>query len=114
MIISINSKKYKIEKELVKGGNGQVFQALNEEENKYYAIKKILIKDLSEEDKITIKTEIKLLSNIADTNNHIVKYYGSSQDNEAFYILMEFCEGLDLKQSIADSKTLIDEIKFII
>ena len=109
MKITINSKEYKIGKELGKGGNGQVFQAFNEEENKYYAIKKILIKDLNEEDKITIKTEIKILSNFADTNNHIVKYYGSSLDNEALYILMEFCEGINLKKYIAESKTLIDE-----
>ena len=109
MKISINSKEYKIGKELGKGGNGQVFHAFNEEENKDYAIKKILIKGLSEEDKNTIENEAKILSNICDSNNYIVKYYGSSQDNDAFYILMEFCEGLDLKKFIMEYKTFIDE-----
>ncbi len=109
MKISINSKEYKIEKELGKGGNEQVFQALNEKENKYYTIKKILIKDLNEEDKLIIANEAKILLSIDAANNHIVRYFGSSQDNEAFYILMEFCEGLDLKKFIEEHKTLIDE-----
>ena len=103
MIISINLKKYKIKKELGKGGNGQVFHVFNDEENKDYTIKKILIKG-SNEDKIIIENDAKILSKIGDSNNHIVKYYGGFQDNEAFYILMEYCEGLDLKKFIEENK----------
>ena len=66
MKISINSKEYKIGKELGKGGNGQVFQVFNEEEKKDYAMKKILIKDLNEDEINTIKNEAKILSNIGD------------------------------------------------
>ena len=109
MKISINSKEFQILEKLGKGGNGQVFLAYNKEENKNYAIKAILIKDLDEEDKIFIENEAKILSNFTDANNHIVKYYGATKDNESFYILMEFCESLDLKKFIRESKSLIDE-----
>ena len=109
MKISINSKEFQILEKLGKGGNGQVFRAYNKEENKDYAIKTILIEDLNEEDKNFIENEAKILSNFTDTDNHIVKYYGANKDNESFYILMEFCESLDLKKFIRESKSLIDE-----
>ncbi len=109
MKISINSKEFQILEKLGKGGNGQVFRAYNKEENKDYAIKTILIEDLNEEDKNFIENEAKILSNFTDSDNHIVKYYGANKDNESFYILMEFCESLDLKKFISESKSLIDE-----
>ena len=101
-MIYINSKKYQIQNELGKGGNGKVFKAHNEEENKDYAIKKISIKDLNEDDKIIIENEAEILSKME--SDYIVKYHGSSKDNETFYILMEFCEGSDLKKFIMDYK----------
>lgn len=107
-MISINSKEYIIGEELGKGGNGQVFLALDEKENKY-AIKKISIKGLNEDQINSIENEAKILSNIGDTNNHIVKFYGSCINNDDFYILMEFCEGLDLNKFIKEKNTLIDE-----
>jgi len=109
MKISINSKEFQILEKLGKGGNGQVFRAYNKEENKDNAIKTILIEDLNEEDKNFIENEAKILSNFTDSDNHIVKYYGANKDNESFYILMEFCESLDLKKFISESKSLIDE-----
>ena len=112
MNINLGSKKYKIIKELGRGAFGKVYQILNEEENKYYALKKIqLIESIEGElDLDLYKNEAKLLSSIK--NGHIVKYYDSFKDNEFFYILMEYCEGLDLKQFIKEHKSknqLIDE-----
>ena len=100
MSISINSKKYKIVKELGQGGNGKVFQVTKDKQN--YAIKKIPIEDLTEEEISDIENEAKILSSIQ--NEHIVKYYDSYKDKENFYILMEFCEGSDLKKFINEYK----------
>ena len=102
MSININYKKYKIIKELGQGGNGKVFQVLDKKEKKYYAIKKISIGDLSSEEISVIENEAKILSSIQ--NDHIVKYYDSYKDKENFYILMEYCEGLDLKKFINEYK----------
>ena len=110
MSIHINSQKYKIIKELGEGGNGKVYQVLNKKNNKYYAIKKISIKYLEEEDIELIKNEANILSSIND--EHIVKYFDSSQDENDFNILMEYCEGLDLKKFINKFKVkneFIDE-----
>ena len=102
MSISINSKKYKIIKELGQGGNGKVYLALNKKDNKYYAIKKISIEDLTKEEISIIENEAKILSSIH--NEHIVRYYDSYKDKEYFYILMEYCEGSDLKKFINEYK----------
>ena len=102
MSILINSNEYKIVKELGEGGNGKVYQVLSEKDNKNYAIKKINIKGLEEEDIDIIKNEAKILSSIND--EHIVKYYDSCVNDNNFYILMEFCEGLDLKKFISKYK----------
>ena len=98
MSILIDSNEYKIIKELGEGGNGKVFQVLNEKNNKFYAIKKISMNNLEENYIKLIKNEAEILSSIDD--EHIVKYYGSSEVNNNFYILMEFCKGLDLKKFI--------------
>ena len=106
----MNSQNYKIIKKLGQGGNGQVFQVLSEKDNKYYAIKTIPINNLSEDKINIIENEAKILSNINDI--HIVKYYDSYKDNENFNILMEYCEGSDLKKFIneyKDKNELIDE-----
>ena len=108
-MISINSHEYKKIKKLGKGGYGKVYQVLDEKENKNYAIKKIPIVDLTEEEKDFVKNEAKILSSIND--EHIVKYYDSCEDDKYFNILMEYCEGSDLKKFILDYKDKNEFIK---
>ena len=109
MNIYLGSKEYKIIKELGHGAFGKVYQVLNEEEDKYYALKKIELREFIEEEIDLYENEAKLLSSI--DNAHIVKYYDSSKDNEFFYILMEYCEGLDLKQFIKEYKSKNEKIE---
>jgi len=108
MSINLGSKEYKIIKELGRGAFGKVFQILNEKENKYYALKKIELIEFSEEELELYENEAKILSSI--NNAHVVKYYDSSKDNEFFYILMEYCEGSDLKQFIKEYKSKKEKI----
>jgi len=108
MNIYLGSKNYKIIKELGFGSYGRVYKVLDEKEKKYYALKKIEFKEFSEEELNLYENEAKLLSSIK--NEHIVKYYDSSKDNEFFYILMEYCEGLDLKQFIKQYKSKNEKI----
>ena len=108
MNIYLGSKKYKKIKELGNGDYRRVYQVLNEEENKYYALKKKRFFEFSEEELDLFQNEAKLLSIF--NNEHIVKYYDSSKDNKFFYILMEYCEGLDLKQFINEYKSKNEKI----
>ena len=110
MFININDKEFKIIKEIGKGGFGRVMQVLSKSDNKYYAIKEIPIKNVTKEKIENSKNEAVILSKF--NNENIVKYYGSSEDKNNIYILMEFCNGENLKDFIDKNKnenTLIKE-----
>ena len=105
-----NLSCFEIEKNLGHGGFGTVFKAKNKKDNKIYALKKIHLKNLSEAEKNNVKNESKNLSAIDHEN--IVKYYDDFYEGDSFYIIMEFCEGLDLTKFIEKHKTshkLIDK-----
>ena len=104
------NKRYKIIKELGKGGFGKVNQILSILDNKYYAMKEIQLQGETEDKINNIKKEAIILSQF--NNNNIVKYYDSFQDEEKFYILMEYCDGKNLKNFLDEYKknnTLIEE-----
>ena len=89
---------YKILEKLGQGSFGSAFKVLNEENNKIYVIKKILLKgDINK-----IKNEAKILSTL--NSNYIVKYFDSFTDKDSFNIIMEYCDGMDLKKYITEHK----------
>ena len=110
MVININDKEFKIIKEIGKGGFGRVMQVSNKSDNKNYAIKEIPIKGESIEKIESFQNEAIILSKFNCEN--IVKYYDSSRDENNIYILMEYCNGKNLKNFIdenANNNTLIPE-----
>jgi len=110
MSIDIRNTKYKIIKELGKGGYGRVILVLSESDNKYYALKEIIISNKTEYEINDIKKEVKILSLFNCKN--IVKYYDSYLDKDKFYILMEYCDGQNLRDFIKEhinNNELIDE-----
>ncbi len=104
-----NKPNYKIIENLGKGSFGSVYKVLNEENNCIYAIKKINLKGVKEEELKLIKNEAKILSSLNSEN--IVKYFDSFEDNESFNIIMEYCDGLDLRKYINDHKNSNDFIE---
>ena len=88
MSVLINGIKYKLKEELGNGGNGKVYKAISENENKLYAIKTISINELSEEEIELIENEAKILLSIDD--EHIVKYYGSTKDSNTFRFMFRY------------------------
>ena len=110
MIININNVEYKIIKELGKGAFGRVVQVLNKKNNKYSAIKIISIKEEKNEEIQSFEKEAEILSKFNCDN--IVKYYDSSKDDNNIYILMEYCDGNNLRHFIdknKNNKSLIKE-----
>ena len=97
-IISINNQEFRIIKELGEGGFGIVYQVLNKLDNKYYAIKVIPTKDETNNNIESFEKEAEILSKFKCDN--IVKYYDSSKDDNNIYILMEFCDGNNLRSFI--------------
>ena len=98
MSIVIKKTKYEIIKIIGKGGYGKVIQVKSKSNNKYYAIKEIIIKDEMKDKIKDIQKEADILSKF--NCNNIVKYYDSVKINDKFYIVMEYCDGQNLKDYI--------------
>ena len=102
MSIFPTQPKFKVIEKLGQGTFGIAYKVLNTENNNYYVIKKRYLK-LATDDKIKeIKNEANILSKLRSEN--IVKYYGSFLDNDSFNIIMEYCDGLDLRKFINEHK----------
>ena len=115
MSITIKNTKYEEIKQLGKGGYGRVIQVKRKSDNKFYAIKEIIIEDEMEISVENIKNEADILSKF--NCNNIVKYYDSYLDKDKFYILMEYCAGQNLRDFINinnKNNELIEEIYYII
>ena len=91
-----NNQNYKIIEKLGQGSFGSIYKVLNINNNYIYVIKRILLKGTNKEQLKVIQNEAEILSSI--NNEHIVKYYDSFLDNESFNIVMEYCDGLDLRK----------------
>ena len=102
MSVVINSTKYSIIKELGDGGYGKVYQVINILDEKNYAIKEFSIKNETEDRIHDIQNEAEILSKFNSKN--IVKYYDSFKDEDKFYILMEYCDGKNLKSFLDEYK----------
>ena len=101
--------KFKVIKKLSNSDFGAVYKILNEEDNNHYAIKKILLKSVEENEINELKNEAKILSEINSEN--IIKFYDSFTDKKSFNIMMEYCDGFDLRKFIEEHKKSNDYIK---
>ena len=98
MSIEIKNKKYEIIKILGQGEFRRVILVKNKSENKLYAIKEIIIRDDMKDKIKDITKEADILSKFNCKN--IIKYYDSYLSKDKFYILMEYCNGGNLRDFI--------------
>ena len=91
-------KDYKIINKLGQGSFGTAYKVMNIKNKKYYVLKQIFLDQAKKEEKEQITKEAFILSKI--NNAHVVKYYNSFIEGNSFNIIMEFCEGLDLRKFI--------------
>ena len=107
MSIIIKNREYPIIKQLEETGFGPVFQVLDKLDKKYYAIKKL---ELREDMLQNYEREAEILSKFNCKN--IIKYYDSYRDNNNFYILMEYFSDRNLSDfvdRVRKSGELIEE-----
>ena len=97
-----NNPNYKIIENIGQGDFVSSFKVLNKNNNDICVIKKIILKDSKSDEVKEIQNEIKILSSI--DNDYIIKYYDSFLDNESLNIVMEYCDGLDLRKYINEHK----------
>ena len=98
MSLMIKNTKYEIIKKLGEGGSGRVIKVKINSDNKYYVIKEIKINEEMKVKIENIQKEADILSKFNCEN--IVKYYDSFKINNKFYIIMEYCDGQNLKEFI--------------
>ena len=108
--IIVYSCKYKIINQLGEGGFGKVYKVIKEGENnnKYYAIKEIELRNESQESINSAKKESEFLSKF--DSEYIIKYYDSSVNDKKFYILMEYFDGQDLRDFLINYKNYDEKI----
>ena len=95
------TKKYERGELIGKGGFGSVFIVKNKTTNVELACKKIAkYKIESKEDLQTLYKEISLLSKLDHPN--ISKIYEVYEDEDAVYIIMEYCKGGELYKKIIE------------
>ena len=97
-------KDYKIINKLGQGSFGSAYKVMNLKDKKYYVLKQILLVEAKKEEKDQLMKEAIILSKI--NNDHVVKYYNSFIEDNSFNIIMEFCEGLDLRKFINGRKKI--------
>ena len=107
------SENYEYIEIIGQGMYGRVYKALNKIENKYYAIKCLNFKDITEKERKNIEMEVNLLKELKHPN--IVLYKDSFLDKENnLNIVTTFCEGGDMYQKIFKEKNkYFDENKII-
>ena len=88
--------KYKIIEKIGNGVHGITYKVFNIINNKIYAIKQIRLND--DKDIEILNNESTILSKFQ--NENIVKYYESFDENKYFNLVMEYCQGIDLKKYI--------------
>ena len=95
-------KDYIIKEILGRGAFGTVYKVLKKSDNKLYVLKKISLMELSKNQLEKAKLESQILSSVKSP--YIVRYYESFEENNFLNIIMEYCDGGDLKEFIVKNK----------
>ncbi|NWX90238.1 NEK5 kinase, partial [Nothoprocta pentlandii] len=89
---------YEIIKEIGEGSFGKVFLAKGKVNNEQCVIKEISLTKMPVKEKEASQKEVILLAKMKHTN--IVTFYASLQEKNKLYIVMEYCDGGDLRKRI--------------
>ncbi|KAA6378147.1 MAG: hypothetical protein EZS28_026327 [Streblomastix strix] len=98
----LKKSDFKEKKALGHGAFGQTYLIKNIESGQKLVWKKMVI--MNEQERKMAKDEADMLNRIK--NDFLVKYYGSFEENNEFFILMEYCDRGDLRQYINELKRL--------
>ena len=103
IIGKIIAERYRVESFLGKGGMAEVYKVCDQKRSVYLALK-ILHADLAEDIVFLrrFQREAQTLSKLQHPN--IVRFYGTEQDGDLVYVLMDYVEGTTLRKEIFQAK----------
>ena len=103
LIGKIIAERYRVESFLGKGGMAEVYKVWDQKRSVYLAMK-ILHANLAEDIVFLrrFKREAQTLSKLQHPN--IVRFYGTEQDGDLVYMLMDYVEGTTLRKEIFQAK----------
>lgn len=87
-------------------GTVRIAYKRTEEPRKYYAIKSISKKNLTEKDLEDLVKEVEIISNLDHPN--IIKFFETYHDEYYFHIVMELCKGKEVFDKIVEEESLTE------
>lgn len=88
-------------------GTVRISYKRNEEPRKYYAVKSISKKNLTEKDLKELIKEVEIISNLDHPN--IIKFFETYHDEYYFHIVMELCKGKEVFDKIVQEDFLTEQ-----
>ena len=105
LVGKILADRYEIREEIGKGGMAQVYKAWCNLLNRYVAIK-VLKEEFKDDKEFVHRFNVEAQAAAGISNPHVVSIYDVGFENGLYYIVMEYVEGITLKEYIAEKGRL--------
>lgn len=111
LVVEGKATSYEVLEILGKGNFGIVNKVKDRKTNEIKALKRVKHSSMKEEPKLKelIQSEIKIMSDLIKLNSknpNIVKYYEDFEDKNYINIVMEYCDGGDLRKYMQKVKKM--------
>eukprot|EP00742_Colponemidia_sp_Colp-10_P006507 GILJ01006972.1.p1 GENE.GILJ01006972.1~~GILJ01006972.1.p1 ORF type:complete len:870 (-),score=87.07 GILJ01006972.1:194-2803(-) len=90
--------------ELGRGSFGVVYKVLSLREDKFYVLKKISVKHMTDKQQREALKEVLILRRVRHA--HIIRYHTSFVENKDLYIVMEYADGGDLHSLLKNQRSM--------
>ncbi len=97
--------RYEMLEEVGKGGMALVYKAQDHFLNRYVAVK-VLKEELSDDKEFVTRFNTEAQAAARISNPHVVSIYDVGFENGLYYIVMEYIEGITLKEYISEKRAL--------
>ncbi len=105
LVGKVLADRYEIREEIGKGGMARVYRAWCHLLNRYVAIK-VLKEEYKDDKEFVHRFNVEAQAAAGISNPHVVSIYDVGIENGLYYIVMEYIEGITLKEYIAEKGCL--------
>lgn len=105
LVGKILAERYEIREEIGKGGMAHVYKAWCKMLNRFVAIK-ALKEEYKDDNEFVRRFNVEAQAAASISNPHVVSIYDVGYEDGIYYIVMEYVEGITLKEYIAEKGVL--------